>query len=125
MIEGVVRGVGFWIVGFCWFVNFLIRLCIMCKKLCGNLGWIKMVDLLLDRIEFGFFFSFVGVDVFGFWLVVVKKIIRGVRIIFKYWVIFFICFVLRVIYIELVGDMSSEVFINVLRRFMVICGFVC
>lgn len=122
MTEGAVRGAGLWIVGFRRLVNSLIRSCIMCKKLRGNLGWTKMADLPLDRIEPGPPFSFVAVDAFGPWPVVVKKTTRGVRTTSKYWAILFTCLVSRAIHIELVGDMSSEAFINALRRFMAMRG---
>lgn len=122
MTEGAIRGAGFWIVGFRRLVNSLIRTCVMCKKLRGSLGWTKMADLPLERIEPGPPFSFVGVDTFGPWPVVIKKTTRGVRTTSKYWAILFTCLVSRAVHIELVGDMSSGTFINALRRFMAIRG---
>ncbi|XP_062581093.1 uncharacterized protein LOC134242906 [Saccostrea cucullata] len=122
MTEGAIRSAGFWVVGFRRLVNSLIRSCVLCKKLRGNLGWTKMADLPLERVEPGPPFSFVGIDTFGPWPVVVKKTTRGVRTTSKYWAILFTCLVSRAVHIELVGDMSSEAFINALRRFMAIRG---
>lgn len=72
-----------------------------------------MSDLFVDRLMFGFFFLVVGVDVFGLWIVVVCKI-RGGLFYNKRWVVFFICLILRVIYIEVIEEMSFLLFINVL-----------
>lgn len=83
-----------------------------------------MVDLLLFRVILGFLFSVVGVDIFGFWLIVICKI-RGGVVESKWWVIMFMCLMIRVVYIELVEFMLSLLFINVLWRFIVFCGNVC
>lgn len=72
-----------------------------------------MVDLFFDRIIFGFLFIIVGVDIFGLWIVLVRKI-RGGVINNKRWVIMFSCLIIRVIYIEVIEEMFSFFFINVL-----------
>lgn len=80
-----------------------------------------MVDLFTDRIELGFLFIFVGVDTFGLWMVILRKI-RGGMVYNKRWVLFFICFIIRVVYIEVVEDMISFFVINVICCFVVIRG---
>lgn len=52
-----------------------------------------MVDLFFDRIIFGFLFIIVGVDIFGLWIVLVRKI-RGGVINNKRWVIMFSCLII-------------------------------
>lgn len=64
---------------------------------------------------------YVGVDIFGFWEVIVRKI-RGGVVNVKRWVILFICLMSRVVYIELVDEMIFSVFINFFRCFVVMCG---
>lgn len=82
-----------------------------------------MVDLFFDRIIFGFLFIIVGVDIFGLWIVLVRKICGGV-INNKWWVIMFSCLIIWVIYIEVIEEMFSFFFINVLWCFEVLCGLV-
>lgn len=82
-----------------------------------------MVDLLKNRFVFSLVFIFVGVDIFGLWEVVYRWI-RGGLVKYKWWVLFFICLVIRGIYIELIEEFSSLLFINVLRCFIVIRGLV-
>ena len=74
------------------------------------------------RIEPGPPFSFVGLDTFGPWPVVMRKTTRGVKTTSKYWAILFTCLVSRAVHTKLVGDMTSESFINALRRFMAVRG---
>lgn len=83
-----------------------------------------MVNILKDCLILGFLFLFVGVDIFGFWDVIVRCI-RGGLVISKRWVILFMCLVLRGIYIEFGEELSMFCFINVLRCFLFIRGFVC
>lgn len=81
-----------------------------------------MLDLFVECIFFGYLlFLFIGVDVFGFWEIIIRKI-RGGLVISKGWVVFFICWVIRVVYIEVLEDMMIFVFINFFIWFIVIWG---
>lgn len=82
-----------------------------------------MVDLLEDRIILGLVFIFVGIDVFGLWEVCICRI-RGGVVNSKRWGLMFICLILRVVYIEVIEEMLSLCFINVLCRFLLFCGLV-
>lgn len=82
-----------------------------------------MVDLLVDRVVLLFLFIIVGVDVFGLWNIVVCRIWGGL-VYLKRWVVFFSCFIFRVIYIEVIEELSSLVFINVFIWFIFIWGVV-
>lgn len=82
-----------------------------------------MVCLLEDRVMFCLLFLYVGVDMFGLWVIVYRRI-RGSLVNQKWWVLLFICMVIRVIYIEVIEELFSVVFINVLRCFIVIRGLV-
>lgn len=73
-----------------------------------------MVILFKERFVFcELLFIYIGLDYFG--LINVK---RG-RVIEKRWGCIFICFIICVVYLELVGDFIIDLFIMVLRRF---CG---
>lgn len=80
-----------------------------------------MVNLFFDCFELGLLFMYVGLDMFCFWEVVIRKI-RGGVVNVKRWVIFFICMVSRGIYIEVVEEMFLLLFINVFKCFVVIRG---
>lgn len=69
-----------------------------------------MVSLSEDRVNlFEFLFSRVGVDCFGLF-----NVCRG-RFVVKRYGVFFICFFIRVIYIEVVYIFDINFFINVFR----------
>lgn len=82
-----------------------------------------MVDFFEDWLKEVLFFFYVGLDVFGFWLDVMRCI-RGGLVNFKRWGVLFICLVLCVIYVEFVEEVSLVLFINCLRWFIVLWGFV-
>lgn len=71
-----------------------------------------MLDLFEDCFEFILFFIYCVVDYFGFF------VIKERRKELKCYGVFFICMVLRVIYIEIVNFFEIDLFINVLRRFV-------
>lgn len=71
-----------------------------------------MVLLFKERFVFcEFLFINIGVDYFGF-----MNVKRG-RVIEKRWGCIFICFIIRAVYLELVGGLIIDSFIMVLRRF--------
>lgn len=72
-----------------------------------------MVSLLYDRLSVVLLFSKVGVDFFGFFKV---KYFRKEE---KRYGCFFICLVIRVVYLEVVFDLLIDFFIMCFRRFMV------
>lgn len=72
-----------------------------------------MVDFFLDWFILVFLFIFVGFDVFGLWLVVIRKMCGGF-VQSKRWVVLFFCLIICVVYIEVIEDMFSLCFINVL-----------
>lgn len=73
LTEGAVRSAGFWIIGGKRLVASLIYNCVVCMRLRGKCLVPKMSDLLMDRAKQAFPFTFVGIDVFGPWSVVVRR----------------------------------------------------
>lgn len=73
-----------------------------------------MVDFLFDCLDLVFLFIYIGIDVFGLWIIVICKICGG-EVNLKCWVLLFICFVVCVVYIELLEEMLFFSFINVFR----------
>ena len=114
---GLIRSSGFWIVGSKRAVNSAINNCIKCKKLRGRQQTQKMADLPIDRLTPAPPFSYVGLDVFGPWLVSARRT-RGGMANSKRWAVLFTCLTTRAIHIEVIESMDASCFINALRRFL-------
>ena len=80
-----------------------------------------MANLPVDRLTPAPPFSFVGLDVFGPWLVSARRTRGGVAN-SKRWAVLFTCLTTRAIHIELIESMDSSSFINALRRFLALRG---
>lgn len=87
----------------------------------GKLEQQKMADLPAYRLMPTPPFTFVGVDTFGPWSIATRRTRGGVANA-KRWAIMFSCLVTRAIHIEIVEEMTSSSFINVLRRFTALRG---
>lgn len=96
-------------------VKKILRNCIRCCRsnpvMLNNI----MGDLPVNRINFSRPFTHTGVDFFGPFNLLVKRI-RGARS-HKAYVAIFICLSVKAVHLELVNDLSSESFIAALRRF--------
>ena len=93
----------------------------MCKKLRGQTLTQHMADLPADRTETHPPFTNVGMDVFGPWHILVKKL-RGAAANAKRWGLVFTCLSSRGIHIEVLHSMDANSFICALRRFFAIRG---
>ena len=102
-------------------VNNIINSCIKCKKLRGQQQLQKMADLPKVRVTPAPPFSYVGLDVFGPWLVRTRRTRGGVAN-SKRWAVLFTCLTTRAIHIELIESMDTSSFINALCRFLAIRG---
>ncbi|XP_036002193.1 uncharacterized protein LOC118565663 [Fundulus heteroclitus] len=121
MTEGAIRGAGFWIVGAKRLVSSVIHKCVTCRKLRGKMQVQKMADLPADRLIPEPPFTSVGLDVFGPWTIVTRRT-RGGCSQSKRWAVLFTCMSTRAVHIELIETMSTDSFINALRRFFAIRG---
>ncbi|XP_062620904.1 uncharacterized protein LOC134282517 [Saccostrea cucullata] len=122
--EGKVRSMGYWMTGCKRLVSSLIHKCVTCRKQRRQFSNQKMSDLPEDRIEPGQPpFTSVGVDIFGPWEVLTRRT-RGGSANSKRWAALFTCLVTRAVHIEVLEEMSSSSFINALRRFTAIRGYV-
>lgn len=82
-----------------------------------------MAVLRVDRVSPAPPFTYTGVDVFGPWSVVTRRT-RGGQASSKRWGVIFTCLSKRAIHIEVVEELSSSSFINALRRFIAVRGYV-
>ena len=118
---GLIRSNGLWIVGGKRLVNRIINSCIKCKKLRGRQQIQKMADLPKAHLTPAPPFSYVGLDMFGPWLVRTRRT-RGVAANNKRWAVLFTCLATRAIHIELIESMDTSSFINALCRFLALQG---
>nr|XP_020483745.2 uncharacterized protein LOC109978925 [Labrus bergylta] len=119
--EGALRAAGLWIIGGKRRVSSILHHCVTCRRLRGAVETQKMSDLPVDRLSTDPPFSFVGLDVFGPWMVVARRTRGGVAS-NKRWAVLFTCMSTRAIHIEVIESMDSSSFINALRRFFSIRG---
>ncbi|XP_038139099.1 uncharacterized protein LOC119782277 [Cyprinodon tularosa] len=119
--EGALRAAGYWIIGAKRLVSSVIHKCVICRKLRGHLQKQKMADLPRDRLTPEPPFTNVGLDIFGPWTISTRRT-RGGSANSKRWAVLFTCMSTRAVHIELVESMSTDSFINALRRFFAIRG---
>ena len=110
------RNRGFWVVGCSRSVARLISKCVKCRCNRGQTSGQKMADLPSDRLEATPPFSYCGVDYFGPFLV------KEGRKELKRWGCLFTCLTSRAIHLEVAKDMSTDSYLNVLRRFISLRG---
>ena len=80
-----------------------------------------MADLPIDRHTPTPPFSYVGLDVFGPWLISARQTRGGIAN-SKRWAVLFTCLTTRAIHIEVIESMDTSCFINALRRFLALRG---
>ena len=111
-----IRGNGFWVVGLSAVVSSLISHCVTCRRLRGFAQVQKMASLPDDRIESAPPFTYCGVDYFGPWY------IHEGRKELKRWGVIFTCLCCRAVHIETAVSMTTDSFVNALRRFIALRG---
>lgn len=111
-----IRSNGYWVIGCGSAVSFFISKCVTCRRLRGSLQTQKMANLPHDRLESIAPFTYVGVDLFGPWIVK-----EGRKQMKRYGVIF-TCLNCRAIHLETANSLDTSSFINALRRFVSIRG---
>ena len=116
MTMNEVRSRGFWIVSLNSQVKKLIHTCVTCRFLRGSTQTQKMADLPPDRLECIPPFTYCGVDLFGPFL------IREKRSDVKRYGVIFTCLVSRGVHIEMAYSLSTDAFIQTLRKFLAIRG---
>ena len=118
MLVSTLRNNGFWIVGASRMAGSLIHKCVTCRKLRGTLCEQRMADLPRDRLENVAPFTSSGVDYFG------PFIIKEGRKEIKRWGVVFTCMASRAIHLDVAAYLSTDAFINVMRRFICLRGTV-
>jgi hypothetical protein len=105
-----IRSHGVWILGCRAVVTKVIWKCVTCRRLRGECQQQKMADLPEDRTSESPPFTYAGVDLFGPWIIK-----EGRKELKRYGVIF-TCLASRAVHIEVASSLSTDSFINALRR---------
>jgi hypothetical protein len=116
MTIAAVRSRGYWILGLSSVVSTMIFKCVTCRRLrAAPLGQ-KMAPLPEDRLQPGPAFTYVATDCFGpFYIQERRKELKRYGMIIT-------CLTSRAIHIETVPSMTTDSFLNALRRFISIRG---
>ena len=111
-----VRARGYWVVGLNGLVKTMIYKCVTCRGLRGKTTTQKMADLPPDRAECQPPFTYCGMDLFGPFLV------KERRTTIKRYGVIFTCLTTRAVHIEMAYTLTTDSFIQSLRKFLSIRG---
>ena len=118
----------YWIPSCCGMVRRILRNCLTCKKVRTMPESPFMKDLPKERVKIGEkTFTNTGVDYFEPYLVKKKKKNREARsdkALTKGYGLIYTCLTTRSTHIELAGDLSTDLFLLALRRFISRGGYV-
>jgi len=106
------RSNGYWVIGGTSVVRNLISRCVVCGKLRGPVSEKKTADLPEDRLQSSPPFTYCAVDYFVPWL------IKEGRQELKRYGVLFTCLASRAIHLESANALTTDTFINALRRFL-------
>ena len=107
-----IRDNGLWIVNMNSLCKRVLRSCVGCRKLRGSFGSQIMSNLPIDRAVPTAPFTYVGIDLFGPFL------IKERRSELKRYGVMFTCLTCRAIHIETANSLETDSFILSLRRFV-------
>ena len=111
-----VRAWGFWVISLNGLVKELIRNCVACRVIRGKMVTQKMADLPPDRADCMPPFTYCGMDCFG------PFIVKERRSELKRYGVIFTCLTTRAVHLEMAYSLSTDAFIQVLRKFISIRG---
>ena len=110
------RTSGYWVIGCSSAVSRIITKCVKCRRLRSRVEEQKMADLPVDRLEPAPPFTYCAVDLFGPWY------IKQGRSELKRYGVLFTCLASRAVHIETANALTTDSFINALRRFIAVRG---
>ena len=116
MTSNEIRSSGYWILGCSSAVSSYIFKCVKCRKLRSQVLQQKMADLPAQRVNEFPPFTYCGVDCLGPFLV------KDGRKTLKRYGILFTCLACHAIHVEVASSLSTDSFLNALRRFQAIRG---
>lgn len=102
-------------------VRGILRKCLRCYKTNPAIVVPRMGDLPRSRLTPARPFSSVGIDFAG--PILIKDGTLKNRKLVKSYICIFVCFVTKAVHIELAGDLTTDTFLNCLKRFVARRGF--
>ena len=112
MTHNAIRQAGYYIINGRSMISHIIAKCVTCRKLRGRTQDQKMSDLPPERLTPSPPFTYTGMDVFG------PFYIKEGRKELKRWGLIFTCLASRAIHLETLNAMTTDSFLNALRRFI-------
>ena len=112
MTHNAIRQAGYHIINGRSVISHIIAKCVLCRKLRGRTQDQHMAPLPPERVTPSAPFTYTGMDVFG------PFYIREGRKELKRWGLIFTCLSSRAIHLETLNAMSTDSFLNALRRFI-------
>ena len=112
MTHNAIRQAGYYINNGRSMISHIIAKCVTCRKLRGRTQDQKMSDLPPERLTPSPPFTYTGMDVFG------PFYIKEGRKELKRWGLIFTCLASRAIHLETLNAMTTDSFLNGLRRFI-------
>lgn len=106
----------YWIIGGRNIARRIFHQCVKCFQLRPAIVEIIMADLPMERLEPNRPYKKCGVDYAG--PIAIKTSLRRNATIIKGYICVFVCFSTRAVHIELVADLTTEAFLNALKRFI-------
>ena len=110
--HNAIRQAGYYIINGRSLISHIVSKCVVCRKLCGHTQNQKMADLPPERVTPAPPFTYTGMDVFG------PFYIKEGRKELKRWGLIFTCLSSRAIHLETLNSMTTDSFLNALRRFI-------
>ena len=107
-----IRNAWYWIINCKSAVRSLIAKCVICRHLRGSICQQKMADLPRERLSQEPPFTYCGIDMFG------PILVKEGRKEMKRYGCLFTCLSNRAIHIESTNSLSTNAFIQALRRFV-------
>ena len=110
----------YWIIGIRQIMRSIVSKCVKCKKKLMSMGGQVMSPLPIERLQPSPPFTNICIDYFGPYQIKgeVQKRIRG-----KCYGVIITCIAVRGVYIDVASDLSTDAFLQVLRRFASIRGW--
>ena len=110
--QNAIRQAGYYIINGRSLISHIVSKCVVCRKLRGHTQNQKMADLPPERVTPAPPFTYTGMDVFG------PFYIKEGRKELKRWGLIFTCLSSRAIHLETLNNMTTDSFLNALRRFI-------
>ena len=116
LTQNELRSSGYWIINGHSEISRFISSCVVCRKNRRPVETQKMAELPPDRVQISAPFTYCGTDYFG------PFIVKEGRKELKRYGVIFTCMASRAVHLEVANSLSTDSFINALRRFVSLRG---